>query len=90
MTTKSENIDWNMLLIRIIAFIIDSVLVAIVAYIILFTVTIEEVISWGSFLAYYSVQFLVVGSLSTLYFTVSDVMYGGTLGKRALGYMCKW
>jgi len=85
MSTNSEQIGSNPWPVRIVAFIIDIILVAIVAYIIQFIITIALVISFSSFGFYYSVLLVVTGVLSILYFVVFDTFRGGTIGKSILG-----
>jgi len=85
MTTRSENIDYNHWILRIVAFIVDSILVFIVAYLIQSVITIALVISFHSFASFYSVLLVFLGVLSVIYFTILDNLWGGTIGKRVFG-----
>jgi len=86
-TGSSSQFDLNHWLLRIVAFIIDSIIIFIVASIIYFFVILSLVASgswlllWGSFLV---LPFLL-GILEILYFVFMEVYYGATLGKRVLG-----
>jgi len=76
MTTESSGqLDLMHWLIRLIAYIIDAIIVGIVATILAFIV---GVIFFGLF-------FLAFGILSILYFIVLDVYWGATIGKRIMG-----
>jgi uncharacterized RDD family membrane protein YckC len=86
-TGSGSQLDINHWLLRLVAFIIDSVIIGIVAGIIYFLVILSMLTSgswlfaWGSYLV---LPFLL-GILEILYFVFMDVTYGGTLGKKILG-----
>ena len=82
MTTDTGQIDWGHWLIRLVAFIIDSIIVSIVAGIILVIAAFAVV--FGGF-GYYLVFWLIAGIIYVLYFTLFDVYMGATIGKRLLG-----
>jgi uncharacterized RDD family membrane protein YckC len=88
-TGSSSQFDINHWLLRLIAFIIDCILIGIVAAIIFFFVIASWLFSGGAFFAWgwgWWVGFpFLLGILELLYFVVMDVYYGGTLGKRFLG-----
>lgn len=89
MTTNSGQIDFNHWIWRLIAYIIDSIIVAIPTYIIWFIITLAIVFSPASFIALYGFAFLfpfVFGIIEVLYFVVLDVSWGATIGKRILGF----
>jgi uncharacterized RDD family membrane protein YckC len=85
-TGSSSQLDLNHWLLRLVAFIIDSIIIGIVASIIYFFV-ILLVVSGGLWLVWGPVLVLgfLLGVLELLYFMFMDVTYGGTLGKRILG-----
>jgi uncharacterized RDD family membrane protein YckC len=86
-TGSSSQLDLNHWLLRLVAFIIDSIIIGIVAGIIYFFVIVALIASgglwfvWGPFLL---LGFLL-GILEILYFVFMEVSYGATLGKRILG-----
>jgi uncharacterized RDD family membrane protein YckC len=85
-TQSSSQFDINHWLIRLVAFIIDSIIIGIVAFIIYFVAIVALISSgglylWGPFL----LLAFILGILELLYFMFMDAYYGGTLGKRILG-----
>ncbi len=86
-TGSSSQLDMNHWLLRLVAFIIDSIIIGIVASIIWFFAILSLLASgswlllWGSYLV---LPFLL-GVLELLYFVFMEVSYGATLGKRVLG-----
>jgi uncharacterized RDD family membrane protein YckC len=86
-TESSSQFDLNHWVLRLIAFIIDSIIVGIVAGIIYFLVILSLVTSgtwlvlWGTWLV---LPFLL-GIFEILYFMFMEVFYGATLGKKVLG-----
>jgi uncharacterized RDD family membrane protein YckC len=85
-TGTSSQLDLNHWLLRLIAFIIDSIIIGIIASIIYFFITLSILSGglwflWGPFL----VLGLLLGLLELLYFMFMDASYGGTLGKRIMG-----
>jgi uncharacterized RDD family membrane protein YckC len=86
-TGSSSQFDINHWLLRLVAFIIDSIIIGIVAGIIYFFVILSFLASgswlllWGSYLL---LPFLL-GILEILYFVFMEVSYGATLGKKVLG-----
>jgi uncharacterized RDD family membrane protein YckC len=86
-TGSSSQFDINHWLLRLIAFIIDSIIVGIVAGIIYFFVILAFLAS-GSWLFFYGTWFVLpflLGIFEILYFVFMEVSYGATLGKRVLG-----
>ena len=85
-TGSSSQFDMNHWLLRLVAFIIDSIIIGIVASIIYFFV-ILLVVSGGLWLFLGPVLVLgfLLGILELLYFVFMEVTYGATLGKRILG-----
>ena len=79
----------NHWLLRLVAFIIDSIIIAIPTYIIFYLVILSLSFGggwwfgfgWGFYLA---LPFLL-GILELLYFVFMEVSYGATLGKKVLG-----
>ena len=76
-------IDVGHWVLRVIALIIDSIILGIIAAILFFLLFIPLAIfgAWG----WGAVYPLVVGVLMVLYFLVLEVSWGGTVGKRLLG-----
>ena len=88
MTTESSSgqIDFNHWLIRLIAYIIDAVIVSIVSAIIGVILAISIVLTGAFFLFVgYGLFFFTFGILSILCFIILDVVWGGTIGKRVMG-----
>ena len=77
MANNNEQIDWGHWFLRLLAFIIDSILVWIVTAIIIFA-------GFGGFGHYFEFS-LIASILYILYFTLFDVYMGATIGKRLLG-----
>jgi uncharacterized RDD family membrane protein YckC len=79
----------NHWLLRLLAFIIDSIIIGIVAYIIFYFVILS--LLWGGGLwfwwgwGFYLVLSFVIGILELLYFVVMEASSGATLGKKVLG-----
>jgi len=86
-TGNSSQFDINHWLLRLVAFIIDTIIIGIIASIIYFFVILSVLVSgsfwflWGPFLL---LGFLL-GVLELLYFMFMETFYGATLGKRVLG-----
>jgi uncharacterized RDD family membrane protein YckC len=87
MTTDSGQVDLTHWIYRLIAYIIDSIIIGIPAAIIYFIIILAAVVAnpfllaWGSWLV---LPFLF-GILQLLYFMILDTAWGGTIGKRVLG-----
>jgi uncharacterized RDD family membrane protein YckC len=84
---SSSQFDINHWLLRLVAFIIDSIIIGIVAGIIYFFV-IGSLLASGSWLLWwgsYLVLPFLLGVLEILYFVFMEVSYGATLGKKVLG-----
>ena len=86
-TGSSSQIDANHWILRIVAFIIDSIIIGIVASIIYFFVILSIIASGGLWFLWGPVLLLglLLGVLEVLYFMFMDASYGATLGKRVLG-----
>ena len=81
-------IDFSHWIIRLIAFIIDSIIIAIPSYIIWFIITLAIVFSPASFVAIYGLSLLfpfIFGIIEVLYFAILDSAWGATIGKRVMG-----
>jgi len=78
-TGSSSQFDLNHWLLRLIAFIIDSIIVGILAGIIYF------LLLWGAPWYGFLLFSFILGILELLYFVLMDTSSGGTLGKRILG-----
>jgi uncharacterized RDD family membrane protein YckC len=86
-TQSSSQFDMNHWLIRLVAFIIDSIIIGIVASIIYFFAIIALLASGGFWFLWGPVLLLgfLLGILELLYFMFMDASYGATLGKRIFG-----
>ncbi|HUK84863.1 MAG TPA: RDD family protein [Candidatus Acidoferrum sp.] len=83
-------LDLSLWLIRLIAYIIDSIIIFVVTIIlgiILAAILAAAVLSGGSVLFYGGIwlTFGLFGLLSILYFIILDVVWGATIGKRVMG-----
>lgn len=88
MPSDFEQIDWGHWIIRLIALIIDSIIVGIPTAIIWFALTFSAVFFESAFLIFYGAWLilpLILGILSLLYFMILDAYWGATIGKRLLG-----
>jgi uncharacterized RDD family membrane protein YckC len=88
MTTETSQVDMGHWIWRIVAYIIDSIIIAIPTYIIWFIITLAVIFTSGSFIALYGFSLLfpfIFGILEVLYFAVLDSAWGATIGKRILG-----
>jgi uncharacterized RDD family membrane protein YckC len=85
-TGSSSQFDFGHWLLRLVALIIDSIIIGIVAVIIFFIAIAIGISSGFAFWGFYLLLPLLVGILELLYFMVMDASYGGTLGKKALGF----
>jgi uncharacterized RDD family membrane protein YckC len=88
-TGKSSQLDMNHWLLRIVAFVIDSIIIGVIANILFSFVILSLLFGGGWFFwfgfGYYLGLSFLVGILEVLYFTVLDVSWGATLGKRIMG-----
>ena len=86
-TSNSGQIDFTMWLWRLVAYVIDAIIIGIVVAIIDSIIAISVVLT-GSFFLFvgYGLFLLVFGLLSILYFVILDVVWGATIGKRLLGF----
>ncbi len=89
MTTNSEQIDWGHWIIRLIALIIDGIILSIAAAILGFILAIATLFSGGFGYFFGGLGFVffwfIWGILAVLYYTIFDSSWGGTLGKRIMG-----
>ena len=89
-TGQSGQFDLGHWVLRLIAIIIDGVILGIIAAILLFVLLIP-LLFVGAFAGFYAtagwvlVWPFVIGLLMVLYFLVLDVAWQGTIGKRVLG-----
>jgi uncharacterized RDD family membrane protein YckC len=89
-TNSSSQIDMGHWLLRLIAWIIDSIILGIIAFIIVLFLFVPFVFV-GAFASFYAawayvlIVPLALGILSVLYFLILETSWGGTIGKRILG-----
>jgi uncharacterized RDD family membrane protein YckC len=89
MSTPNQQIDWMHWIYRVIALIIDAIIIAIPTAIIGFIISLAMVVNintlwyfaWGSWI----INGLIEGVLLLLYFVLLELMWGATIGKRILG-----
>jgi uncharacterized RDD family membrane protein YckC len=91
-TGSSSELDMNHWLYRLIAYIIDSIIAGIPAYIIYYVVIISLIFGGGVFFffgawwLFWLLLPLIFGIIELLYFVIMEVSYGGaTIGKKVLG-----
>jgi uncharacterized RDD family membrane protein YckC len=95
-TESSSQLDLNHWLIRLVAFIIDSIIIGIVASIIYYLILVPLI--WPStyifgiyayggapWWAFYFVFWFILGIIEVLYFVLMEASSGATLGKKVLG-----
>ena len=87
-SSSSEQLDFNHWLLRLVAFIIDGIIAAVVAWIIYFVLLVSIVfsgsgffIAWGAWLIFP----FIWGLIQIFYFVILEVSWGATIGKRVLG-----
>jgi uncharacterized RDD family membrane protein YckC len=89
MTTNTEQIDWGHWVVRLIAFIIDGIILAIAAAIVGGILAIAFFFGGGFGFFFGGLGFVafsfIWGVLSFLYFMILDTYWGATIGKRILG-----
>lgn len=89
MTTDTAQIDWGHWVVRLVAFIIDGIILAIVAAIIGFILAVALLFGGGFGFFFGGLGFIafsfIWGVLSFLYFMILDTYWGATIGKRILG-----
>jgi 5-formyltetrahydrofolate cyclo-ligase len=89
LTTEIEQIDWGHWILRLVALIIDEVLLTIVLGIFAVILAVATIISGGIGFIFagfgFLIFWLILGVLAVLYFTVFDSYWGGTIGKRVMG-----
>ena len=89
-TGQSMQLDLGHWLLRLIAWIIDSIILGIIAFILVLFL-LAPLLFVGAFAGFYAAWGYVLivpfalGLLSVLYFLFAEVNWGGTLGKRILG-----
>jgi uncharacterized RDD family membrane protein YckC len=85
----NEQIDWGHWIIRLVALVIDEILLSIVIGIFAAILFVAAVFSGGIGSIFVGVGFLffwlILGVLAVLYFTFFDTYWGGTIGKRVMG-----
>jgi len=78
---SANEINWNNWVYRLIAYIIDSIIVGIIAGAISVIGAISMfVFGWGSL-----IFICILGILYLLYYTILDTMWGATIGKKLMG-----
>ena len=87
---SNQQMDLGHWIWRLIAYIIDSIIIAIPTYIIYYIIILSIILSGNvtGFVAAYGFAFVFpffFGILEVLYFVLLDVYWGATVGKRILG-----
>jgi len=80
-TQSGSQFDINHWILRLIAFIIDSIIIAIPTYIIYFAIILSVPLSWG----FYLLLPFLLGILEVIYFVLMEIYSGATIGKKVLG-----
>lgn len=89
-TENTPQIDFGHWVIRIIALIIDSIIIGIITWILTIFIAVPLLLT-GAFYSFwlgygYTLLFpLFLGILEVLYFVILEVAWGGTIGKRVMG-----
>jgi uncharacterized RDD family membrane protein YckC len=86
--SSTGQFDFTHWLLRLVAYIIDSIIIAIPAYIIYFFVLLSVVFTGSDFFFAYGAWLvfpLIIGLIQIIYFIILDVYWGATIGKRVLG-----
>jgi len=87
-SSSSGQFDFNHWLLRLIAYIIDCIIVGIPAGIIWIIITATAAFTGSYFFFAYGTWLVlpfILGILQLLYFIILDVSWGATIGKRVLG-----
>jgi len=85
-SNSSGQFDFTPWLIRLIAYIIDAIIIIVASVIIGVIIAISIVLTGAFFLFVgYGLFFFTFGVLSILYFIILDIAWGATIGKRAMG-----
>lgn len=87
-SSSSGQFDFSHWLLRLIAYIIDSIIIAIPTWIIWFIITLSLAFSGDIFFLAWGVWLIfpfILGIIEVLYFVLLDVYWGATIGKRVLG-----
>ena len=85
-SNSTGQLDLGHWVIRLVAYIIDAIIISVVSTIIGIIVAAAIVLTGAFFLfAGYGLFFLTFGLLSILYFIILDVAWGATIGKRLMG-----
>ena len=90
MTASNQEFDTNNWILRLVAYIIDAIIIGIAAVIvgaIIAFATALTALATGGYFFYGGIwaTFGIFGLLSILYFIILDVVWGGTIGKRVMG-----
>ena len=82
-----QQLDINHWILRVVAFIIDSIIIYIVYFIIFSLLLIPLIFAGGLGFGFAFILLFpfLLGILYVIYFVVLDVVWGGTVGKRILG-----
>ena len=81
----SGQLDFSLWLIRLIAYIIDGIIILVVTVILGIIAAVAFVATGGLFALGIWLTFGLFGILSILYFIILDIAWGATIGKRLLG-----
>ena len=84
-TSSSGQVDFNHWLWRLVAYVIDAIIIGIVSVIIGIILAAAIVLTGAFLFVGYGLFFSLFGILSILYFIVLDVVMGATIGKRVMG-----
>jgi uncharacterized RDD family membrane protein YckC len=87
MTNNNEQLDFTHWIYRLIAYIIDSIIIGIPAAIIYFFVILAVLVANPFIFAFggWLILPFLLGILELIYFMILDTTWGGTIGKRVMG-----
>ncbi|MDI9577962.1 MAG: RDD family protein [Thermoproteota archaeon] len=88
MSSNTGQIDWNHWIYRLIAFVIDSLIIGLPILAIWYLVVIPAMftaIFWGGAFWLTLLSPLLITIVMILYYTILDTVWGATIGKRILG-----
>lgn len=88
-SSSSGQLDFNHWLLRLIAYVIDAIITAIIGWIIstliFIGIAFGDVYAFFAFGAVFFYSWFVVGIIQVIYFTILETYWGASLGKRILG-----
>jgi uncharacterized RDD family membrane protein YckC len=87
--SSSEQLDFNHWIFRLLAYIIDTVIIAIVVSILWTFSTLGSIATnsfWGGTALYWVTFPFLIGLLEVFYFVIFEMLFGSSIGKRLVGF----